>query len=363
MSNPLHRWFLLQLVCCLIIELPAQDRPYFQSVRGHTGFIIPHAPAIRDLAKAANPWGVQVEVSKLNLSDESWKKCHCYGRDGLVASYFNFDNSDELGRSLSLMYFAEGYLKAIGDVKLSIRGSVGVVHLNKVYDSLSNPENQFFSSQINFFLGLSTTLYYHLNEQWAINLAGNYNHISNAGGKQPNKGMNFPTLSIGVDRTIHYQAIQPKPDEMRTFDKNLTWIVGGFGSLRSANERSEGSKYPMIGLVSDIMFPVSGINGFNAGLEFSFDDSYRERLERRNINQSAWITSFLAGHQFTFGGVYLLQQFGWYIAKPDAVQRKDFFQRYSGYFKVRNWAIGASLIAYANVADHMDVRLVYFLKD
>ena len=32
-----------------------------------------------------------------------------------------------------------------------------------------------------------------------LTASGNYNHISNGGLKQPNKGINYPTLALGLD--------------------------------------------------------------------------------------------------------------------------------------------------------------------
>ncbi len=341
---------------------PAQKQPFYYSTKGHFGFIIPHASSIRGLAKSADPWGVQLEVSRLNLTEKAWKKCNCYNRNGISVSYFNFGNPDELGGAFVSSYFAEGYVKPMGSFKMAIRFSAGASHVNKIYNALSNPENEFFSARLNFYLGLSTVFYWLVNENWALNLAGHYNHISNAGGKQPNKGMNFPTISFGIDRILNSKSIDPDPFTREPVERSFSWMLGLFGSLRSADESSEKSSYPLMGLTTDLLFPLTRINGLNLGLEVSFDDSYRERLERIDVDQSAWISSVLFGHQFVFGRVYLLQQFGFYVTKPGKVQEKDHFQRYSGFYRFNSWAFGTSLIAYANVADHMDLRIVYFIR-
>lgn len=347
------------LTCIAYFTSFAQTDPTFLGLSLHSGFIIPHSEELKPIS-TSTPVGIQLEYSKLKLGEDAWSTCNCYGRAGWSFLYMNYQNPQVLGNSYNLIYFVQPYLFYSPKLSFSLKTGLGISYLDQVYDEESNPENLFFSAPLSFFLFLSPSLGYLISDHWEISIAGNYNHISNGGSRQPNKGMNFPSLSVGVSRVFNYQV-----PEKRKKDREIPQLwekySGIFGSLRSADESTEGSNYLMIGLNGGVLRALSVLNGLNAGIELSFDDSYRERLERLNQNDTPWIGSLMLGHHFTIGKFYFFQQFGFYLLKPDAIQRKNTFQRYSIYYRMFDHiGLGTSLIAHGHVADHMDIRVAYF---
>jgi len=264
-----------------------------------------------------------------------------------------------------LIYFVEPYFTYKGPLKFSLRGAVGITYLNKIFNEQTNPENLLFSTNFSFYLALSLNVNYHISDTYAINLSGNYNHISNGGQKQPNKGMNFPTFSIGVDKIINYTALKKKPESLKSFTTSFRYYTGAFASLRSSDREAEATNHLLIGLVGGLLKPLSGINGVNGGVELWYDYSDREIARQREINDNAFSSSITAGHHFSIGNFYFLQQFGFYLTRPKNIQKNWLYQRYSFWYSIgrsKRWTIGASLIAYGKVADHMDGRLIYFLN-
>ncbi len=332
----------------------------FSGVKAHYGYIIPHSIALRTVSES-NPYGLQIETGWLKTNDKAWKTCNCYGKTGISFAFFNYANPSRLGRSYNLMYFAEPYLLYRGKSKLSLRSAVGVNYLDRVYDAETNSENLFFSTPVSFYLLLNLTYNFHFNEQWALNTSLNYNHISNGGQRQPNKGMNFPTISLGVDRVINYLPLEKKPDDLKVFDPSIQFHVTLFSSLRSANEETASSNHLRVGVLGGVIKPLSAISGLTAGLDVSFDDSYRENIERRALKESAVVSSLLLGHQFRFGSVHFLTYLGAYLSRPKTLQSEWFYQNYMLSYRFSNhFALGAGLIAYGKVADHMDFRLSWF---
>ncbi len=349
------------LIICLSYTINAQVNPRFYSVKSHYGFIIAHTPDLKPISQT-NPYGIQLEISKLRTSDKAWKTCFCYGRTGFAFTYFNYANQ-VLGSSYNLIYFVEPYFTYQGPLKFSLRGSIGATYLDTIFDEESNPDNLLFSTHFSFYLALSLNLNYHLNEKYAINLSANYNHISNGGQKQPNKGMNFPTLSIGIDRIIDHTKLRPKPSELKQYSRSWSYYFGSFASLRSSDREAESSNHPLIGAMGGGLKPLSGINGFNLGAELWYDWSDAKIAQQRVINDSAFSSAFTAGHHFAVGDFYFLQQFGIYVTRPKNIQGNWMYQRYSFWYSIANrWTIGASLIAYGRTADHMDGRLIYVIK-
>ncbi|WP_299261151.1 acyloxyacyl hydrolase [uncultured Aquimarina sp.] len=341
----------------------AQSDPTFYGIKSHYGFIIAHSPELKPISQT-NPYGIQLEYSWLKTSDKAWKTCFCYGRTGFAFAYYNYANPNVLGSSYNLIYFVEPYFTYRGPLKFSLRGSVGGTYLNKKFDEETNPDNLLFSTHFSFYLALSLNLNYHINNNYSINLSANYNHISNGGQKQPNKGMNFPTLSIGVDKVINNTPLKRKTKSLRSYDTSLDYYMGTFASLRSSDRDAEATNHLLIGFTGGILKPVSGINGLNTGIEFWYDYSDREIARQQGINDSAFSSAITTGHHFSIGNFYFLQQFGFYLTRPKNIQGNWLYQRYSFWYSIgssKRWTIGASLIAYGKVADHMDGRLIYLI--
>ena len=311
-------FFLFQLT---IYPGLAQTNPDFFGLKSHYGFIISHSEEVKEISQS-NPYGIQLEYSRLKTSDEAWKSCYCYGRTGLSFAYFNFDNPDILGNAYSLNYFVEPYFTYKGPLKFSMRGAIGAVYLDQVYDEVTNPENLLFSSSFSFYLGLSLNLNYHFNDKYAINLSANYNHISNGSSKQPNKGMNFPTVSIGIDRTFGYEGLEPKPKELRDQDGSRKYYVGSFFSLRSAGDEEESTQHLLIGLTGGVLQPLTDFNGVNGGVELWYDYADKKAAELEMLDDSAFTSAVTLGHHFSFGSFYFLQQFGIYVTSPRNIESK-----------------------------------------
>ncbi|MHA7058112.1 acyloxyacyl hydrolase [Aquimarina sp. M1] len=357
---------ILGLLPLLIIctSVCSQTNPSFYGVKSHYGFIIAHSPELKPISQT-NPYGIQLEYSLLKTSDKAWKTCFCYGRTGIAFAYFNYANPAILGSSYNLVYFVEPYFTYKGPLKFSLRGSIGATYLDKKFDEETNPENLLFSTHLSFYLALSLNLNYQVTNNYTINLSANYNHISNGGQKQPNKGMNFPTLSIGVDKVINNTSLRRKPKSLRSYETTSDYYLGTFASLRSSDRDAEASNHLLIGLMGGILKPVSGINGLNIGLELWYDYSDREIAQQQEINDAAFSSAITVGHHFSIGNFYFLQQFGFYLTRPKNIQSNWLYQRYSFWYSFgtsKRWTIGASLIAYGKVADHMDGRLIYLFN-
>lgn len=343
----------------------AQTTLKFYGLKSHYGFIIAHSPELRSISQTA-PFGFQLDYSNLKTSDKAWKTCNCYGRTGFSLAYFNYNNSSVLGSSYNLIYFVEPYFTYKGPLKFSLRGAAGATYLTKTFDSNTNPTNVLFSSHLSFYLALALNLNYHINNNYAFHISGYYNHISNGGQKQPNKGMNFPTLSIGIDRTFgNFNQLQRKPDSLRTYNKEFKWYTGAFLSVRSSGPNEDATRHPLIGVLGGALLPFSRINGMNAGIELWYDYSDKQKALNEMIEDSAFSSALQLGHHFSVGHFYFLQQFGFYMTRPKTIQPKSLYQRYSFWYSIgkrKKITIGASLIAYGKVADHMDGRLLYFLN-
>lgn len=349
------------MLLLLTTPLEAQDttsNPTYFGVKPQYGFIIPHSSTIRDVS-TSNPYGVAFEYGWNLVQEKDWARCNCYSRAGFSLQYMNFNNPRVLGSSYSAMMFAEPYLDHQGDVLTSLRMGVGPSYLTKVYDAEKNPENLFFSNHLSFIIHLDLTLHIRLDERWFVNVYGKYNHISNGGIDEPNKGMNFPTFGVGIDHLVELPRMK-KREPMPLEDKGVVPSVGVFGSMKNVVTGQDDVKKRTFGygVILKARKNISRLNALNLGVEYLWDGEIKEKSAGEKEHRQV---SVLAGHDLAFGKFIFSQYWGTYLYAP--YYNKHFFQRYSLTYRLSDhWHVGVTMKAHAEVAQNFNVLVEYHLK-
>lgn len=346
-------------MCCLLfLAVPLQGQNsatsdstlIFIGSQLHYGKILPHSESIAHLSNA-NPWGFQLEISRMRLTKKSWNACNCFSQNGLSLIYFDFDNHEVLGRSLSLVLFAEPKL-SYGKIFLSLRPGIGVSYITHVYNDESNPQNLFFSDHFSGILLLQVNARYWIAQKWAMRGGVSYHHISNGGRKQPNKGMNFPTLSLGVEYAIHRKPVVRRT-RLPLQDSSWHFYTGLFYNARAVDESGLGSeeRERSLGLQIGFYKPFARMHAAGVAIEGSYDNSLKEKAYDPRV------VSLLLRHHFLFGRFDFSQALGFYLFKNYPTEDMV-FQRYSIHYQLlKNLQIGFSLKAHLQVAEQMDLRV------
>ncbi len=341
------------------IDYDTVSSPLYIGTKLHYGFIIPHINELKPVSEK-NIWGIQLDISKLSVSPEAWSNCNCYYRVGLALDYFDYRNPRVLGQSYNLVLFFEPYFNFQSSFKLSFRGGMGLNYLNKVYDQDTNPENLFYSTPVSGLLLLDLAFNYMINENYQFNVAVNYNHISNGGIKMPNKGMNFPTVSLGVDHILDPVRLVPQEKEPGLLHRRFHPYARLFSTLRTvgAMENFPEEKKLMTGVAGGLIMGLSNINGLLSGVEGIYDASYQELDRRLPEKYSPFVLSLHLGHAFVIGRITFTQQMAWYAFASYPEKNHSFFQRYGIYYRIGKLvSAGFSLKSHGIVAEHMDMRL------
>ncbi len=336
------------------------ENPTVLGVKGHYGFIIPHRKDLKPISES-NPWGIQLDASKFFISQKAWDKCNCYSKAGFSFTYFNYMNPEVLGNSYNLIFFIEPQFGFNKDFFFSYRAGAGLAYLDRVYHESENPQNIFYSSQLSFMLLMNLGLNYRINPNWIVNLSGFYNHISNGGIKMPNKGINFPTVALGVDYIINpTKAPLPKRMKSKELDKRLRKYVRLYGTVKTvdADEYNPDVKKLTIGINPGVLKPISKINALSLGMEFARDGSFEEKNRRFNEDFDPYVVSAIGGHNFTLGKVIFSQEIGFYLYKSFPFTTDQIYQRYGLYYNILGpIEIGLTLKAHGAVAEIIDLRL------
>lgn len=369
MSKPIV--LMVQYACILILSVCisapswSQDRGVADSTsvhagfQGHFGSILPHSSAISHLTDTWL-WGFQADLSRIRITRASWNACNCYSQNGISISYFNFNNPEVLGSAVNIALFAEPQL-TLTRMNLSLRAGAGVSYVTKVFHPDDNPENLFFSTPWSGLLLAQLNGRYRLNRTWLLRIGASYQHVSNGGQRQPNKGMNFPTLDLGVDYSLRYVPL-PRRQKLRLADKSVRYYAGVFHNTRSVDESDfqETDRKGVVGLQGGFYVPVTRMHAAGIGVEASYDGALKERARDQGESFDHHVVSALLRHHFLFGRFDFSQALGLYLHKEYPTPA-EVFQRYALHYRVwRGFQLGFSMKAHLHTAEQMDVRLGYF---
>ncbi|GAB3937113.1 acyloxyacyl hydrolase [Larkinella terrae] len=298
-----------------------------------------------------SPLGVELSYSQLSLGRRAWENCQCFARVGGYVNYFTFRNPVPLGRTMGAGLFFEPLIHYSGKLYFSVRALAGLTYLTRVYDPIKNPSNNHFSMPVSALIGASFTAHYRLNSQWNLAVGAVYNHISNAGTRLPNQGMNIPTVTLGAQ-----YALQPVvfPDIRQWQPARLThrWIkrallMGSVRVLPKTDKKPE-MALPVFGINLVGGYRVTRSHAFTAGFELVDDRYFKEQVKTWGLKREVDTrqATILAGYEFWQGRFIFAAHHGWNIIRP-LKYKPATYQRYNLLYRFRSGiTMGMSVKAY-----------------
>lgn len=334
----------------------------FYNLRVHHGSMIIHSRAIKDIGNA-NPSGVEVSFVNQSTTRDSWDDCNCYPRRGFSLAYWYFDKPEILGNGLFANAFIEPVFGGWNRWFFSIKAATGLAYLNKPYHPETNPYNFSYSTRFSFPLHLGVVANYRLNNSLGANFTFIYNHISNGGLREPNKGINWPTFALGLDYMPNaFKLSKQTPDRFIIDDDNRSGISVSLYTTAKQLNHSELKKYLIAGLTGEYSYRVSRLSNLTFGAEYEWDGSDREEVERDNSNADHQKGMMYAGHQFILGKFLFSQSLGVYFYAPYN-PNDPLYQKYSLIYNFNSAiGVGIKLKAHRQVADFLALELRYSIR-
>lgn len=347
---------LFLLLSTTLLAQTQQGNPTFVGLRGHAGFLWIHSKTLAAIGQPY-PWGVEVDLGKQFISQKAWDGCNCYPRAGVSLTYWNFD-TPVLGHGLTAVAYMEPIYLTQHRFNLSLRWGMGLSYISQPFDSVTNPLNQAYSTRIAFPLAVNLGMYYRLNSRLTLRAAANYNHISNGGIKLPNKGLNYPSASLGVDaflEPVNFEERTKNIDKKRPDKRNRVYI--GHYSALSQLDPAVPRQYYVAGFWTKYSRNVGKRSSLTVGLEFTNDLARRNESERWGFNRDHKQLAATLGHEFWLGKVVFSQELGIYLY--DKLDLTDpVYQRYAVIYHFHPKIFGGiSLKAHRHVADFLDLRV------
>jgi hypothetical protein len=347
---------LLLIGVLLSLNLRAQTVPIAGS-HGEYGFLILHSQDIAPIGPA-NPYGLGVDMSWRLDPQKHFSNCNCFPRLGVSLNYHNMDKPEVLGVSVPLYGFLEPHYRLGDNTFLFLRAGMGFTYQNLPFDEVSNPLNLSYSRKLNTFVGLGLGTEYRWDKYWGARIAFWYNHSSNGGAQEPNKGLNYPSIMLGVNRSLEpldfpsrNQLNNTRKEPLRQIDFQLYMAGKAIDETRVT--------YAVYGVETSYLQQFNRISAWTVGLEATQNDAYAEVIEQNNLDQSAFEFNFLAGHSFVLGKFTFSQRAGVYLWR-DYSKTPDWFQRYGvNYYIWRGFSLGANIRVHGHIAEFLDARIGY----
>lgn len=344
-------------------SVPSKQNIFSVGLGAQYGFVFAHSEAVRN-TKGSHPYGGELLLSWQRNDQKTWDLCNCYPRKGLLLGYYDYDNAI-LGKGIVSAYFLEPTYRLNRNIFFSFRGAAGLAWLTNPYDSQHNSENMSYSTVVNMYTTVGLGLWWRLNEKWRINTSVNYQHISNGGMKQPNKGLNYPTAGLAINyipQPMPYFSGQRSQEKYWQHQRGR-WDFGLFGTAkRIQNDSGQSIRVPIIGIQTQVAKQVGRINALTAGIEVSGDRSVDIQLEKDSIKASAIRAAVLGGHEFLLGKFIFSQRIGVYFFDQTPYFDAWFHCWGINYRINKSLGVGLNLKAHKQVAEYFDFRFVYSFR-
>lgn len=326
----------------------------------HYGFAIPHAKEVVNI-KGTNPVGYELNFNWLLYTKETWDDCHCYPRLGLLLSYYDFDITEIFGYGYVAGIHFTYFFGLPSTFNFIVHGKAGFSYLTKPYDKETHPKNMSYSTHLNYLLSAGAGLKFEISKKVEAQFLVSMNHNSNAALTEPNGGINYPALSLGLGYTFYPIEIKPRthPDPYLTAEKKKRWDIGLFWGI-SSMPFPDPTQVPMFGINVVRSWQVMRFGAVTAGAELEMNGRARLKVQRGVIDDvTPWRGSLQGGWEFLMGRTIFSIQLGFYVYRPHK-EKDDIYQRYGLVHRVfDNFYMGINFKSYRNFADHLDLRLTY----
>lgn len=298
------------------------------------------------------PLGAELTYSWSSRSRRAWEQCHCFANVGVYADYITFRNPTALGQTAGAGLFFEPLLMPRRRTYYALRFSAGLAYLSRVYDPVSNPSNRYVSLPVSTQIGAGLTVHHRLTSLLHLTLTGQFMHISNGGTRQPNQGLNIPSLAVGL-------AYQPRPllypstRLWKTPAPAHRWLARALllGSVRVLPQTDQYPEMtlPMVGLNGVGGYRLGASHVLSGGVELTADYFFREQINRWHYTDRRFVQgSLLGGYEFWHGRFGLTAHLAWNLIRPQPYKPAT-YQKYGLLCRFDNgFTLGCHIKAYGD---------------
>jgi hypothetical protein len=346
------------LICTVLFAGGEKDSVKYYTNLGlqlHKGVVLIHSADLRPV-EHSYPWGIGLELGFHFANKKSFDACNCYPVLGTSLTFWDYDEPDILGYGMTSFFYLEPYFGVQNRVSFSFRAGFGLSYQSRPYHQENNPDNLSYSTYIAFPLQLGISVNAWLTKRYLLSARLSYNHFSNGGFREPNGGINWPTISIGLNRYFKAPYFYThKKENWRELGAPATRLDMNFFLAVKQLEYQQYAPIPGIELKGSRQ--VGRVNALTLGLEWLYDSHATHIMKKKYIDEDGDKVSVAVGNEFLLGRFLFSQQLGFYIYKPFKAGA-DMYQRYGLVYRITHWlSFGVNLKAHGSKANFLDMRI------
>ncbi|WP_293870433.1 acyloxyacyl hydrolase [Spirosoma sp.] len=265
------------------------------------------------------PVGFELRYNRMHTSQQAWEQCHCLYRSGAFLNAYSFRNPIALGQSVGAGLFFEPLLLHRVRWDVSVRALAGITYVSRSYDAVTNPGNRAFGTPVNGLIGTGLFSRYAISSHWKILAGFDYKHISNAGVRLPNEGLNIPSATVGLTYYTGKAVLSPRYSHVSESGKR--WMVRGLAmasvKVLEATDKEPERGYPIFGLNFIGGYHLTQAHVISGGIELLDDRYFKEQILRWTGHYQPYRqVTVLGGYEFWQGHFAFTAHMGWNVVRP-----------------------------------------------
>ena len=261
----------------------------------------------------------EINFMQQTYGKKAWHQRRNYPRVGVGVTYTVYGIDSIYGRCIGIYPNLEIPIVGGKQLEWTLRMGFGAAYVTRhferapVWDTINNA----IGSHLNNFTLFATDLRYKINRHWAVQIGGNFSHISNAGFRQPNKGINMYGGHVG----FRYYPVTSEPKKIVRELKQLKkrWLAQGrIGIAFNETLYADGPIYPIYLASVYASKRWQSKNKLFFGIDYSYHKDIEAFLKNNEISageeqKHSWKSAVFVGNEFLFGRVGIMLQVGWYL--------------------------------------------------
>ncbi len=316
----LNKWFLLGILLVLVASdkvFPEGNHQHmFISGQLHGQYLWRHFESmVKDINNPVH--SIEINLGWKTAGSSPWNSLYNYPSYGFGIFYCNLKDPDIFGVARSGFMFAEFPLGQKRFVDHRMKASLGIAHLSTHYDPVINPHNLNIGSPLNLHFNLNYSWFIQLNDRVLLAPGLSFTHFSNGAFRKPNRGINLLDVNLairyqGENRQVNTRLENPIRSEWPGNIHRTYVLLSGGVMQRFIDDPN----YKVFTFTLNHTLQTGPGARWGAGLDFTYDDHSKERIDRQNDNPQFvdyMRIGVFASHDIVFDRLTVLLNMGGYI--------------------------------------------------
>lgn len=295
----------------------------------HFGYVIPEYSNFIYIVNKPTQ-GLTLNLSKRTRGKNDWEKIYNYPSYGISLFYSTLGNNKIHGSEIAVTPYFHVDIVSRNKFNFFNETGVGIGYVTKIFDAKENYMNIAVGSHLNIHFNLKFGANYQFSRKLRLNAGLSFDHFSNANSRNPNLGINWVTMFVGLG----YAAGSVTPiverevaSHKKSFGYEAIASVGGKRSRGVANP----DFYYTASLTFEMKWKIIRTIHLGIGADMFHDPSAKAEMEALNKFNYERSNDFRTGihlsQEFIYSRLSLILQQGIYIGMTDSVNGNRVYNR------------------------------------